>query len=413
MPCSELRFLVVEDHSVQRRLLAVLLRNLGAAEVHEAEDGNRALEVIRDIDRPLDIIVSDLNMPAMDGWDLVRSLGAAASPIGLIITSAVSPERLAAVARMALAYRVGLLGAVSKPVSAVKLAPLVRLYRNMQTSRAHMSFGLEEIAQALSREEFEAAFEPRVDLETARVVGMQARPRWRHPAFGLLEAEAFAPSAQSCGLLDRVLASVLRMSLEQCRLWRDHGHELRLSVSLCEGLLIVPGLADVLLRLTRAAGLEPGEVTFGACDGPFDLDRSLVIKNISQLRTSGFGLAVEYFRGDEIWSELGAGAFTEVKISRNLVSGIRLDESARAGLVQALDTARRLDLPAVAEGIESLDDWNLLQSWHCVYGQGPFIGPPLQAEGVLAWLRARRNQARAAGATGKALDLAAPDRFSE
>jgi CheY-like chemotaxis protein len=136
MPCRNLRFLVVEDHPTQRLALVALLRNLGAQDIHEAGDGRAALEIIRDPLRPVDIVISDISMPEMDGMELVRNLAAAASPVGLVLSSGLRADLLASIANMALAYRVNLLGVVGKPVSAAKLVPLVQLYRGSQKERA-------------------------------------------------------------------------------------------------------------------------------------------------------------------------------------------------------------------------------------------------------------------------------------
>ena len=124
-PCSGLHFLVVEDHAFQRRVLAQLLHRMGAAAVHDAEDGEAALALLAEIDTPVDVIVSDLWMPGMDGMAFMRALGASGARASVILTSALDADAREMVAREARDAGVQLLGAVDKPVTAAKLSALL------------------------------------------------------------------------------------------------------------------------------------------------------------------------------------------------------------------------------------------------------------------------------------------------
>lgn len=126
-----LRFLVVEDHSFQRRILAQVLRQMGAAEVLESGDGQQALDLLA-AREPVDIVVSDLWMPGMDGMQLMRRLGEAAPQASVILASALDPEARELVAREVSESGVSLLGASDKPLTAAKLAPLIAEYRRVR-----------------------------------------------------------------------------------------------------------------------------------------------------------------------------------------------------------------------------------------------------------------------------------------
>jgi CheY-like chemotaxis protein/HPt (histidine-containing phosphotransfer) domain-containing protein len=128
MLCSNLRFLVVEDHEFQRDLIMRFLLRLGALEVRGFADGGAALEALDE--QAADIMVLDLSMPGVDGMDLMRMLSPTDHPISLILNSALSPSQMASLIQIAKSYRVHLLGAVSKPLTEPSLAPLIAKYRS-------------------------------------------------------------------------------------------------------------------------------------------------------------------------------------------------------------------------------------------------------------------------------------------
>jgi CheY-like chemotaxis protein len=128
MLCSNLRFLVVEDHAFQRDLIMRFLLRLGALEVRGFEDGGAALASLNA--QPADIMVLDLSMPGMDGMDLMRTMSGTGHRTSLILNSALSPSLMASFIQTAKSYRVNLLGAVSKPLTEASLAPLIAKYRS-------------------------------------------------------------------------------------------------------------------------------------------------------------------------------------------------------------------------------------------------------------------------------------------
>lgn len=389
MPCSNLRFLVVEDHEYQRRMLVQLLNSLGAQAVHSAEDGHAALQVLRDPDRPVDIVVSDLAMPEMDGMEFIRNLSDTGAKVSLILASALEPKLLASIANMARAYKVLLLGAIAKPLSAAKLTPLIKQHRSAGPGSEDVgaAYSLDEIAEAWTQNEFVPCFEPKVDLSTGEVRGMHASPWWSHPVDGLLPAETFMPSIQARGLNDDFVWLMVQKSAAQCKRWQSKGLKLVVSVNLPFDSLSDVNLAARIKRIVEKEDLEPRYMVLSVTEAALDTQLAKALENLARLRMDGFGLAIDDFgSGQMAVEQLSLVAFTELKIKSSFVADAHGNDSARAGLAVGLELAHQLKLQTVADGIQSKEEWTLLHEWGCDLGQGPFISGPLRQEAVFAWL---------------------------
>src|SRR5258706_4176673 len=209
---ADLRFLVVEDQGFQRWVAANMLSGLVARSVFSAPDGQAALDIYQEIDPPIDVIVSDLDMPGMDGMEFIRHVGEVGLPVSLIVVSGLDRSLLASVGTMARAYGVNLLGIIEKPATAKKLGALVRLHgirpARPERPKAVPEFAIEEISAGLDRGEFEPFFQPKMEIATRAIKGAEAVARWRHPTKGGVGPQPFIPPLEKAGRIE-VLTDIM------------------------------------------------------------------------------------------------------------------------------------------------------------------------------------------------------------
>ena len=394
MQIDQLCFLVAEDHDFQRRAIVRMLEGLGAKRVHEAPEGRAALAIIQDPTRPVDIVICDLDMPGMDGMEFIRHLGASGLPISVILASALERNLVASVETMTEAYGIRLLGVAEKPLTPGKLGPLIELHNAAQTKpdrpkAAGPSFTLQEITAGLKNDELEPFFQPKIELATRQVKGAEALARWRHPQKGIVAPYAFIKPLEDNDLIDELTWLMLKKAAAFCSTWRSAGLDATVSVNLSLKSLSNIHLADRVTELVRSQNLEPSQMVLEVTESAATTDVGPALENLARLRMKGFGLSIDdYGTGYSSMQQLTRIAFTELKIDQSFVMNAAKQESARVILGSSLDMAKKLNITAVAEGVETLADWNLLRQLGCDVGQGYLMARPMETGAFLDWVKA-------------------------
>jgi EAL domain-containing protein (putative c-di-GMP-specific phosphodiesterase class I) len=393
MKAAELCFLVAEDHDFQRRTLVGMLKRLGAKAVVDAPDGQSALELFRDPTTTVDIIISDLDMPGMDGMELIRHIGEAGIPVSVILSSAVERAVMSSVQTMTKAYGISLLGAIEKPVTLGKLEATIELYRPPQpkSDRPRSSspmFSLDEVRAGLERGEFEPFYQPKIELATGRIESAEALARWRHPEKGIVGPYAFIGIMEDGGLIDELTWVMLKGAARQRAEWTARGldPEIAISVNLSLKSLIDTEIADRITQIVRAEGAEPATIILEVTESAAMTEVPRALENLARLRLRGFRLSIDdYGTGYSSMQQLTRIAFTELKIDQSFVMSSLDTETSRVILESSIDMARKLKLRSVAEGVETRAHWDLLQMLGCDVAQGYFVARPMAAADFAQW----------------------------
>ena len=397
MRLAQLKFLAVEDHEFQRGLLLRMLSRLGATDVATAADGREALKMVISPEASFDIIISDLDMPGMDGLEFMRHLSEAQIPVAIILASSVESVLLDAAETMARAYGNQILGVIQKPITSEKLAALIKIYRPRQTqgerARAGISpFTIDEIMQGVTRGEFEPFFQPKTLLSNGQIKGAEALARWRHPQQGIVAPYAFIGPLETHDKIDDLTWLMLEQSMAFCRQWRTASSlDVSVSVNVSIRTLADINFANRVTELVRRAGLDPHDMILEVTESATTADVGRSLENLSRLRMKGFGLSIDdYGTGYSSVQQLTRIAFTEIKIDRSFVTSAATQQSARIILESSLEMAKKLGISTVAEGVETQEQWELLRQLDCELAQGYLIAPPLEAREFLTWTRDRR-----------------------
>jgi EAL domain-containing protein (putative c-di-GMP-specific phosphodiesterase class I) len=208
--------------------------------------------------------------------------------------------------------------------------------------------------------------------------------------------EAFIGVLEAADQIDGLTMAMLASSARACRAWHAHGFDMSVAVNISPRSLSDAALADRILEAVALEQLDTRHVTLEVTETATGADVGAVIENLSRLRMRGFGLSIDDFgTGYSSMQQLTHIPFTELKIDQSFVRSAPSNPSARAVLESSLEIARKLGVPAVAEGVESKLELALLQQLGCPLAQGYYLARPMDEEAFADWMLQARAEKRA------------------
>lgn len=368
-------------------------RRLGIEVDGWAETATAGLDLLEGLARTPELTLIDLHYSDMDAADLIQALALLATRTSVVVCSRAEPRLADAACQLAQALGLSVLCALPKPLQSDALRRALALrppppWLPEQAPAAPLVFDAADLLRGLRRREFELHYQPKFDVADLRVRGAEALLRWRHPVHGLLAAGRFLPQVRAAALLDPLTLEVLHLALADRR-----AHELRLplSLNLSAELLTNPHLAARLIDTVHTAGVAPGALTFEVTEDAELLDIAAALRVLIKLRLHGFGLSLDdYGAGFASLLRLSCLPCTELKIDRALVH----DAWARPHLLpllrSAIGLAGELGIEAVAEGVETAADFDVLRSLGCHQVQGYHLARPMPAADLARLARDNR-----------------------
>jgi diguanylate cyclase (GGDEF)-like protein/PAS domain S-box-containing protein len=247
-----------------------------------------------------------------------------------------------------------------------------------------------ELRRAIAERELVLHYQPKAALASGRVTSVEALVRWVHPVRGIVFPDSFIPIAQETSLIGPLTLYVIEEALQQARAWQREGLEMSIAVNLSTRNLLDRGfpsqVAELLSRWEVAASLLELEVTESAMLANPTRAKA-VLGELSEL---GIRLSIDDFgTGYSSLAYLRQLPVDEIKIDRSFVIGMGVEAGDAVIVRSTVDLGRNLGLNVVAEGVETIETWELLRELGCNTAQGYFLGRPMPAEQMSDWLRAR------------------------
>lgn len=216
---AHLHALVVDDDPFMLDVVSLTLQRLGVRQVDTADSGEAALARLSTPETPFHLLLCDLNMPGMDGIELLRHVGNLEFGGGVILFSGADERILKAAVSRARARFLNVLGSLQKPVTLEALGHFLDHFdaaRTLRDSGPRLStLSVHELRQSLEQRHLCLFYQPQVDMRDGRLVGVEALARLRHPQYGLLGPATFVPLSEQDDLIRPFTEAVVRASLDQ------------------------------------------------------------------------------------------------------------------------------------------------------------------------------------------------------
>jgi EAL domain-containing protein (putative c-di-GMP-specific phosphodiesterase class I) len=380
--------LVLDGDAVMLGLQCRMLRSLGVHRVSTAASAEAALALLARRHPPIDLILCDLAMPGMDGVEFLSRLNADGFAGSVILVSGEGARMIQSVRKLLEGSRLRVLGALEKPARRKALEALLKVWETPPPPPAasHAAYDCGELQAAVQGAQWLLHYQPKVEVQSGRLAGVEALLRWNHPRDGELPPERFIALAEECGLIDTMTDWVFGAALAQVARWQAGGLKVPVSINVSMSSLASPDFAQRLCERVRASGLSEGDITLEVSERRLMSPERVPLENLIRLRLRRFGLAIDDFgTGHSSLAQLRDVPFTELKIDQGFVHGARSNPVIRPILDCGVGLARRLGMVSVAEGVQTEEDWQLVREVGCEQAQGWFIGPPMPGDQLVAW----------------------------
>ena len=252
---------------------------------------------------------------------------------------------------------------------------------------SHMALQL-DLRRAIDNDELILHYQPKIDLASHCVIGVEALVRWQHPEHGLIYPDAFIPLAEKHGLMKQLTLKVLEVALRQCEIWYTQKLNLNMAVNISTYNLQDPVFPETVAELLEKFSVPACYIELEITETAIMTDPLRAIENIKKLNDMGLQIAIDDFgTGYSSMAYLQKLLVAKIKIDKSFV--IEMDKNQNDDVIvrSTIDLGHNLGLKVVAEGVESQESWDRLKEMGCDSAQGYFMSRPIPADQFMQWIK--------------------------
>jgi diguanylate cyclase (GGDEF)-like protein/PAS domain S-box-containing protein len=249
-----------------------------------------------------------------------------------------------------------------------------------ETARAQRALA-KDLWQAVDNGELHLHYQVQKAIESGEITGYEALLRWNHPTRGSVSPGEFIPIAEECGAIIDIGKWVLKQACLQAARWPDH---IKIAVNLSPVQLSSVDIIDAVREILIETGISPHRLELEITESAIIGDTARALHILRQIKALGVTFAIDDFgTGYSSLATLNAFPFDKIKIDQSFLRDLDTNPQSRAIVRAVIALGNSLNMPVLAEGVETRDQLDLLQSEGCAEAQGYLLGRPQPADGAL------------------------------
>ncbi len=386
------RFLLIDDDQDIGEFVSTVAAQMGVACIVTSD----ADHFLSRLGPEITLIFLDLLMPGIDGIELLRRLSQQHHKPHIILMSGMGKRVIETAQTLAESLGLTIAGQLQKPFRMAELEALIARQMTLSTipserGPVRVKISTEELTAAIKRKiDFVLYYQPQVEVSTGEVTGIEALVRWQHPYRGLIFPDDFIPLAEQLGLIGQLALIVTELALGEMKdFHKNPERPLTLSLNFSVSSLQDLSFPDRFLKIVNAHGIAPQRVILEITEGGLLGEISRTLDVLLRLRMKGFQLSIDDFgSGYSMMQQLRNVPATELKIERSFVQNLHAHDSNFIMVRKTIEIGHDLGMRVVAEGVERIEQVELLRAHGCDVAQGYYFSKALPSEDFILWLAA-------------------------
>ena len=252
---------------------------------------------------------------------------------------------------------------------------------------------MSELRRAIVADQLFLLYQPKINLKSGVIGGLEVLTRWQHPELGLIPPDEFIPVAERTGLIIPLTLWVLHQSLLQCRAWNDLGIDIGIAVNLSMWNLEAQELPDQIAGLTKSMGMPAERLEFEITESAIMGDPQRTMRTLTLIRDLGVRFTIDDFgTGYSSLAHLRKLPVTGMKIDKSFVQNMESDRDNAVIVRSIVDLGHNLSLKVTAEGVETQEANDMLVGFECDEAQGYYYSYPIPAHEITQLLKQPRHK---------------------